>query len=332
MHLTRIALVALSATMALPAAAAPLTATELLNQFNLIAFGNVSGNSEVEGRTYVGGTITGNAKTFFIKGPQAPASAFDAVIVAGALSNTTLNVNNGGNLTVGGSVANATLEMNGGGTARIGGAVANVLQNQGVQLSNQAVDPGFADRFPAGIKATLEKASTDLATLPGVAPGLSGSRGLFNGATPTGGLTVYSTTLGFLAGLSELELGLNGADTLVVNVMGSGSLTWGANFLAAPFAAAPNVVWNFVEATSIALGPQFFGSILAPLADVSLTSNVEGTLVARNVLLGGEMHLQAFKGNIELTTPPAPIPLPAALPLLAAGLGVLGLVARRRSA
>ncbi len=320
MSFVRAAIVAGLGTLAIaaPASAAPLTTAEILNQFNLVAFGNLTGSSEVEGRMLVGGNIAGNSMTFFTRPAQTPASAYAAVTVGGNISGGWKNLNGGGSAVVGGNAQNVNL--NGGGTLRAGGNVTNV--NGGSVQQHQAVTiPNF--------EAQLKASSAALAALSGVAPGTSGNRALFNGATPTAGLSVYTTNLAFFSLINEILLALNGADTVIINVAGT-SATLSDNFLGGPFAAATNVVWNFYEATSLTFATQFFGSVLAPYANVTLTSPIEGTLVANNVTLNGEMHLRPFAGT--LPDQPMAVPAPAALPLFLAGLAGLAVVARRRRA
>lgn len=293
-------------TAAVPAAAAPLTTAEILNQFNLVTFGDVAGTSHVDGRTLVGGNLTSQWMVFNMK--ATPASAYADLIVGGNVLGNGVHANSGADVVVGGVVNSGThLNLNGGGT---------LLQNQGA-----AAVPGF--------EATLKASSAELAQRTGTGPTVNGNKAVFN-AAPIDGLAVYNIDLSFFDLINEIELALNGADTVVINVAGD-SATLQDNFIGGSYAAAPNVLWNFFEATDLVFDRQFVGSVLAPYADVTVTNNnIEGALVAQSAYIGGEIHLRPFTGTID--TPPVAVPAPAALPLMLAGLAGLVMVTRRRKA
>lgn len=101
-----------------PAAAAPLSAADILEQFNLVTFGDLDSTSEVEGRTLVGGNLKGSSSTFYTRPHQVASSPYGALTVGGNISGGFKNVNGGGDAYVAGNVQN--LNMNGG-TAYIGG-------------------------------------------------------------------------------------------------------------------------------------------------------------------------------------------------------------------
>ncbi|WP_051431889.1 choice-of-anchor A family protein [Rhodovibrio salinarum] len=293
-----------------------MTTTEILDQFNLVVFGDLSGTSEVEGRSLIGGNLTGGSMTFNTR--AAPISTFDELIVGGNVSGGGFkNLNNGGDATVGGNVQN--MNLNGNGTLNLGGAVTGTV-HAGTVNANQAVTiPDF--------QAALQKTSADLAGLAGVAPGLSGNRGLFNTAIPDGNdLAVYNVDTSFFDAINEIELGLNGATTVVINVTGTGALTISDNFLGGPFALADNILWNFSDVTSLTFGTQFFGSVLAPNAAVTNTSPIEGSLIADSLVLNGEVHQQPFAGDLPTTR----VLGPGTLVLFGGGLLALGAVGRRR--
>jgi choice-of-anchor A domain-containing protein len=93
--------------------------------------------------------------------------------------------------------------------------------------------------------------------------------------------------------------------------------------------AIPGILYNFASATT--LQPSniaVLGSVLAPLADLTLTGgNINGITVVANALTqsGGEFHNRGFTGT--LPNPPVPEPCSVAL-----GLGgmLIGLVGTRR--
>ncbi len=113
------------------ARAQTLTATQILQQFNAVVFGNFSSTADVEGRTVVGGNLT-NGATFYVNPGAEAASTFAALSVYGASNGGgSINLDNGGGITVAG-LNNATLSLNGGSSVFIGGANSgNITSNGG---------------------------------------------------------------------------------------------------------------------------------------------------------------------------------------------------------
>lgn len=322
-----------------PAAhAAPLSAAEVLTLFNAVTEGNLNSSQEIEGRVYVGGNLTGGTLQVGFNGVTA--SDLDELIVKGSSNIGTINAQNGSDVTIGGAAV-GTIELNGGEqgtrTARIGGAFAGNA-NQGTVLSNQAaLDPNFADRFPEIDFDVLKAESAFFATLTGTAFDTSDVNDKkIIGAPDATGLSVHSASLSDLAG-GGYSFDLNGATTVIINVAGTTG-SFGMNAPAGTAALAENVIWNFYEATSIAVNAAIIGSVLAPFADMSgFSGSTEGSVIAKSITLNnGELHSRAFTGALptEGTPPPpptttTPVPLPAGLPLLLAGLGGLALLRRR---
>lgn len=315
------------------AQAAPMSAAEILGLFNGVTQGDFISSQEVEGRLYVGGNLTGGTLQVGFK--DVPASPLDELIVEGNSNIGTINAQNGSDVTIGGA-ATGTIELNGGTqgtrTARIGGAFGG-LANQGTVLSNQAVmDPNFADRFPDIDFSALKAEADFFATLTGTAFDTSD----FNnkkiiGAPDDSGLSVHSASLADLSG-GSYSIDLNSATTVLINVSGTTG-SFGMNLLGGTFATAENVIWNFYEATSITVDTAIVGSILAPLADMSgFGGSTEGSVIARSInLSNGELHSRAFEGELPTASnPTTPVPVPAALPLLLAGLGGLAILRQRR--
>src|SRR3954471_17517524 len=109
-----IAVIAPFATMAaLPAHATTLLAKDILGQFNAVIFGDFSTSADVEGRTVVGGNLTGGA-AFDMKLGNTSASAFVGLTVYGdATTSKNYNIDNAGGVTIAGS-NNASFTLNGG--------------------------------------------------------------------------------------------------------------------------------------------------------------------------------------------------------------------------
>lgn len=323
-----------AATLALsPAAhATPLSAVEVLALFNAATEGNLSSSQEIEGRVYVGGNLSGSTLQVGIRGVAA--SDFDELIVKGSSNIGKIDAQNGSDVTIGGAVV-GTIELNAGSqgtrTARIGGAFGGT-SNQGTTQSNQSVnDPNFADRFPDIDFDVLKADSAFFATLTGAAFDTSDSNNKkIIGAPDAAGLSVHSASLADLAD-GGYSFDLNGATTVLINVSGT-SGSFGMNPLGGtPF--AENIVWNFYEATSIAVNQVIVGSVLAPFADLTgFSGSSEGSVIAKSIALErGELHSRPFAGMLpsQGMPPTTPIPLPAGLPLLLAGLGGLALLRRR---
>ena len=57
------------------------------------------------------------------------------------------------------------------------------------------------------------------------------------------------------------------------------------------------VIWNFIDATTVETG-QMTGIIIAPNATVNLNSNVNGTVVAKNIYVKAESHRTDFYGTL----------------------------------
>jgi choice-of-anchor A domain-containing protein len=132
----RIALCLVASLLAAgPLHAQTLTATQILQQFNAVIFGNLGTNSDIQGRTVVGGSVTSGS--VFYEGPSASeaSSSYAGLSVYGAITATSsININNGGGVTVSG-LNDATLTLNGGGSVFIGGANSGALTLSGTSPS-----------------------------------------------------------------------------------------------------------------------------------------------------------------------------------------------------
>ena len=326
---------------------APLTGQQVLQQFNLVVLGNGSTASDVEGRIYVKGDFTsGN-----LVQRAMPASNYAAVTTGGHLTSSNIDNNLGSSVgvVVGGNISGATVNngggailgnatnsnFNGSGGTYIAGSVSGVNRNSGTVATLES-SPRLADAVSAASSTDFAQVmgdlSTQLKTLAATSTASrSGGKTTFNAVADADGLAVFNLTSDLL-GASEFEFNLNGAKTLIFNSNISGAVTLNANFLggSATGELARAAVWNFYDATSIQVGAQFGGSILATNASLTNYNNIEGAVVVKSFTGQGELHLQSFTGTI-----PGgginEVPEPGSFALVALGLlGMLGARRRRR--
>jgi len=333
------------AASATNAQAASIDATGLINTYNVIVFNNLTNTSHVDGSTLVGGNATGGIYAQHVN------LAGTALTVGNNLKgNVTLN---GAGLIVGKNIAASSVNGNGGGTYYIGGNVSSgtvsanssvvyiggkVTSGANVQnatkittnslLANQTATSTIADI--AAAQTALSAYSSKLAKLATDSTITSNKYGLltFNAAPGADGVAVFSiTSAALLNNASEFAFSLNGAKEVVINVSGIGAsqLNLHANFLAgAAQQLGTNTVWNFVDAEKINLNSQFGGTILAVLGNLTNNQNIEGTVIAKNLIQNGEIHYDGVNSNLV-----SAVPLPGAAMLFGSALLGLGAFARR---
>ena len=104
-----------------------------------------------------------------------------------------------------------------------------------------------------------------------------------------------------------------------------GTLNWNTNSIGDK-SVSTNVIWNFVGFDQINITSTIWGQILADGSDVYFSTDLEGSLFAKNVTGQAQIHVQT------LDYPnPQPVPLPATLPLILVGLGAFGVLRRRKA-
>jgi choice-of-anchor A domain-containing protein len=318
------------------ALAEPLTALQTLNQFNLVVLGNAVSSSHVDGRSFVGGSLNGG--TFFQHPGETPVSAYAGLTVGG--SATGAMVNNLGAV-VGGNLNNSII--NSGSSVVIGNASgvnfngpAYVAGTSSGNNFNGGTNPALASGAAATARnstdfgAVLGGLSTQLSHLTGNSTvDIAWGKATFNAVADANGLAVFDLTAIDTAvfGAGEFQFNLNGATTVIIN-SDETDATIAANFLGGGAQAiGARTLWNFYEATGLTIHSQFGGSVLAPLAAFSNGNNIEGGVFVKSLNQWGEIHLQSFSGELP---PVTPVPEPETYALMLAGLGVLGVVARRR--
>ncbi|RZA35232.1 MAG: choice-of-anchor A family protein [Lysobacteraceae bacterium] len=338
----------------------------MLQQFNVVVSGNLNSTSHVDGRTYVGGNVSGG--DYVQHAGKAAKSSYAGLTVGGTVSG---NVKvNGLGAVVGGSVSGANVNS---GETYVGGAASNSSFNGNVWVAGAASNVNFGQNIHAAsysginlngkvlntatttMDSTLAAStSTDFSSvMTGLSTQLSalhataGTSVLFSNnnqrvtfaGTAIDGLLVFDlTTLDstiFSSTTTDFSFKLNGASTVVFNTNDK-TLNLTANFDEAR-SLGSSLIWNFAGANSVTVGRSFGGQVLVANGTFSNTggANVEGGVYAKNLNQYGEIHTQAFTGSLPSQTP-APesvsVPEPASLGLLLTGMGMIGFMGRRRKA
>jgi len=202
------------------------------------------------------------------------------------------NVVGGGNVDVGGTITQTVPLALNGGTASSGTGPAAVAPYAGFQdvmtresaiLAEPAGSPGALApwgelRFTGDPDDATHTFTMDGAALTGFGRKMSV---FFDGVGGTAPIVVNVT--GPVVDFDAQSFFL---DSTQVNALSSAEI---GN-------AASRILWNFVDATSVSIGDndQFLGSILAPRADVRLTTSTNG-----RVLAGGTLSVVGTGGGIE---------------------------------
>jgi choice-of-anchor A domain-containing protein len=290
----------------------------------------LSGNVSSGPGFWVGGNVTGNAN---MNGGN-----YDILVGGNLGGNPT--VNGGNTLRVGGNVS-GVLSMNGG-TAQLGGTPGGLNNNSGSYQS------GLGASFASGLASTVTDKTTqviaDVKALSSTLAGLtvinpstvtSNSQTLFlNAVDGGGGFALFNLDSSVFGSLTKIDyLFADSTLPIIVNVTGAANLTFGLEPTGSNTSALnQQIIWNFVDATSLNITKLFHGSVLAPNATLYNHTPIEGSVVAKNFIQDGEVHLGTYNGNGSfLTPPPAAVPEPASWAMMIAGLGSVGALLRRRT-
>lgn len=303
------------------AEAASLGATDLLKQFNLITTGDVTGASggHIHGRALVGGNFSGVSEVF--SHGDGEASDFAALTVAGNVTSKVRVLKDG--------------------DAVVGGGLDKVEVNSGA--SKSTFGEGSA---PAGYAKILSDYTKTLALMDASASGVK-REGSAHDKTNTYNISGVENGIGVLT-LTEADIRKDrdfvfklGADVdwVVVNVLATDSdriFDLGSTFKAQQNASIVNkVLWNFVGFEGVIFDARFSaGAILADGAKVTTTSgDIEGSVFAASFEGKSQLHYIGLNDGPlpgDDIDQPAPVPLPAAMPLMLAGLGAFAALRRRR--
>jgi len=289
----------------------PVQEANYMADYNVIVFENLSSSSDLDGKIWVGGDLTGTS-SFQMGDQYTPSGAENVVVVGGVIE--------------GGAAANA-INFGGGSKAKL--AVKD-LASRGLRPINWNGGGSQATRlvFDAGITSSFHTMRDDLTArsqayrlLPANSTMITPSgqsnarRFVCNPATIQGqnGMSVFNINASDLFSnhaVAQVEITSatgNAADVqgVIINVAGT-SANWSSNFnFVGSFTSnawRQKVLWNFHEAATLACGShQMNGAVLAPLAAVTSSNNFDGSLVCRSLTTTGECHRVPFTSHAVAT-------------------------------
>jgi choice-of-anchor A domain-containing protein len=320
------------------------TGIAALKEWNVVAFNNLDTAHHIEGRIFVGNNLNATYNFEAQAKSTIPTSNYGTPLITVG-GNASFNANNtkiegtGSQVLVGKTVTgkiegrNGTVQSGQGNSATIVNSSMTVQQNKGTDFTNTLTSQA------ADIKNSLQSLSQNLkalTTTSGVSVGGDSNNQKIN-VTGTG-LQVLNWTEAMFEGASDnqqLEITIPSGATLVVNVAGT-DIDFNRNFNT--FSNMQNVLFNFYEATTVDIGRQFSGSILAAYATVTAgnSGNVDGTIIGNNVVQNGngEIHNAYFQGDLSSLSgggsSPVVAPEPSTWAMLILGFGLVGFAMRAR--
>jgi len=258
----------------------------VLNKNNLIVFGDLDSNSEVEGRTLVGGSVVGeHFSNYGIHLPANSSTTDYALTVAGNISKA--QVNSGYGVLIGGNyqtIKNAN--------------TIDKMASTGENVDFTKLEADFLD-FSSFLQAL---APNSYLSAPTVQPGPAH----FNVTNHlNNGLSIFSFSQSSFFSNSRIQqydmiLGSHMPSSIIFNAAGKNiSDTFLGNAVGNMVSELwrDKIIWNFFEAESINLTKQFNGSLLAPLAHLENRTPIEGTVVVKSFTQRGEVHLSSYAGH-----------------------------------
>jgi len=248
---------------------------------------DLSTNSDVENRTFIGNNLTSSSSANFgINTSGVDPSEAMLVVVGDIVAGNPIQLN-AGSLRIKGSTNGRVINFNGGGslvpdTSLSDGPITQLLQDASAQLA-------------------AEEANNTV-TLPTGQPGPA----RFNvTAVNDGSVAIFEVAANDLFGnnnVQQIELNPGGASTIVINVTGS-TVDWSGNGnMVGNFTNSTwrsRVIWNFAQASTINFrSHNMMGAVLAPYAHVTTSANIDGSVAVRALTTTSEIHQPTYGGNL----------------------------------
>jgi len=296
--------------------------------FNLVALGTVNAH----GQTLIAGNI---ATPSDVEGRIAAANQVSqASTIGGNLRGDPYGSLASGYALVaaGGVTAGGNLNIDGGGN--VYAPTNNSSYNWNETPKGSVISTGPSPVNFSSLRTSLDAETLELATLS--------ANGVVGAATPPGGnpswlvLSGTSTTLNvftltaaqFSDSNNPIDIQVPVGSTVIINVQGT-NVTLGAGiYLNGQQESDSNndeskILFNFANATSVAIDGQLDGAVLAPFAVLTSNSQMGGNFIAAAIGLTGEDHNDEFAGTLPTFSQPDLAPEPGTLLLMGSGLLML---------
>ena len=299
---------------------------ETLSEYNLIVLNDLTSTSEVEGKTLIGGDLSGTSN-YGIRLQQNDPTNGDALVIAGDLvSGSTVNANG----------QSVVIAGNNNGQVNASSVSSDASEYDFDLIKSEFVNfSGYLSELAVNSILT-----TSTNGQPGPASFEVGS----DIDTDVAVFNITSEDFFNNNSIQQYDVDLNGQtpSAIVINV--SGDVINDSNFSGNGVgnivndAFRENIIWNFFEATEIDLVKQLNGSLLAPFADLTNATPIEGSVLVNNFDQNGEVHDALFAGTINYDASTGSqdqavdVPAPSSMIIFASALIGLGLWRRKTAA
>ena len=299
---------------------------ETLSEYNLIVLNDLASTSEVEGKTLIGGDLSGTSN-YGIRLQQNDPTNGDALVIAGDLvSGSTVNAN-GQSVVIAG---NNNGQVN-----------ASSVSSDASQYNFDLIKSEFVNF--SGYLSELAVNSI-LTTSTNGQPGPASFEVGSDIDTDVAVFNITSEDFFNNNSIQQYDVDLNGQSPSAIVINVSGEVINDNNFNGNGVgnivndAFRENIIWNFFEATEIDLVKQLNGSLLAPFADLTNATPIEGSVLVNNFDQNGEVHDALFAGTINYDGSTGAqdqvvdVPAPSSMIIFASALLGLGLWRRKTAA
>jgi choice-of-anchor A domain-containing protein len=285
----------------------PSTGAASFSSYNLITLGNFSTSSDVDNCSIVcGSLISGNSANFGVHIIASSSTAAIYTIEVNGYVNTVNGINvDAGSFGVGTNPIH-TITPTGVVNYRLDGQTVNI--NGGNQGATLNVDINLAAKC-AAITNDIQTLSSILAQLPPVTgnnvtiPTIqSGPLNFYVNAVDSHGVAVFNldgNTVLNNGQVQQIEIivapSVNSSLQLVVINLSGTSISFNHGNFVGPWlnsisTGRAHTIWNFPQATSLSINPDWMGALLAPYAKVTTSSNIDGAVAVQSLTTTSEVH------------------------------------------